>query len=306
MKTKLKATSAVLGTAVLAGLLVLAGCGGQPEVPSVVSSQLLSEPQTSSLPEPVSSFSSESSQVSSGTSEVSSSSPLISVDPANQIEGAVAASPKVDSAYFDDAVFIGDSVSNKLKLYAVRQRKTDPSFLGKAQFLTAGSLGIHNALWDVNRSDSVHPAYEGKKALLEDSVAAMKAKKVYIMLGMNDVGLYGVDDSVKSMGTLVDKILAKSPDAKIYIQTATPILDGFEGKKLNNATLTEYNQKLAQFCKENGYALVDVASAMKDEKGNLTRAYCSDYDTTNPDNQGIHFTDEGCKVWADYLYTHTV
>ena len=42
-----------------------------------------------------------------------------------------------------------------------------------------------------------------------------------------------------------------------------------------------------------------VALLLKDDEGNLKREYCSD-----PDNMGVHFTDEGCKVWIDYLRTH--
>lgn len=287
---KVKVASAVLCTAIFASLLALSGCGGNPEAPSAVSSQAVSEPVTSSEP---------ASQVTSVTSDPSS--PVTpTVTP-----GVVPESAKVDSSYFDDAVFIGDSVSRKLRLYVTNQRKTDASLLGSAQFLTAGSLGIHNALWDLNRSDAVHPEYEGQPALVQDSVAAMNAKKVYIMLGMNDIALYGIDDSVTTMGTLVDKILEKSPDAKIYIQSATPILSGFEGSKLNNAALNEYNQKLIQFCQDNGYYFVDVASVMKNEDGTLIRSYCSDYDLEKSSNQGIHFTDEGCEAWIDYLYTHT-
>ena len=26
-----------------------------------------------------------------------------------------------------------------------------------------------------------------------------------------------------------------------------------------------------------------------------------DYATSDPDAQGIHFTDEACRIWADYL-----
>ena len=52
-------------------------------------------------------------------------------------------------------------------------------------------------------------------------------------------------------------------------------------------------------CEQNGYTYLDVASVMKDSEGNLKREYCSD-----PDNMGVHFTDEGCKVWIDYLRTH--
>ena len=179
---------------------------------------------------------------STGSSQVSSSTSA-TVTPA----GALGESQRVDPSYFDDAVFIGDSVSNKLRLYVTAQRKTDASYLGKAQFLTAGSLGSHNALWDVSRKDSVHPAYEGNKSLLEDSVAAMGAKKVYIMLGMNDIGLYGVEDSITSMETLIQRILEKSPDAKIYIQSATPMMEAFETTKLK-ITIMEYNQKMLELC----------------------------------------------------------
>jgi len=35
---------------------------------------------------------------------------------------------------------------------------------------------------------------------------------------------------------------------------------------------------------------------MKDEKGNLIPEYCSD-----PEAMGIHFSDDGCKVWVEYL-----
>ena len=38
---------------------------------------------------------------------------------------------------------------------------------------------------------------------------------------------------------------------------------------------------------------------MRDENGYLYDAYCSD-----PEDMGMHFTDEGCVAWIDYLETH--
>ncbi len=295
MKKNVKITGAVLCTALLASIVALSGCGENS-----------AESQGSEVSSFSSTVSSETNSIvssaaeSTGSSEVSSSTSA-TVTPA----GALGESQRVDPSYFDDAVFIGDSVSNKLRLYVTAQRKTDASYLGKAQFLTAGSLGSHNALWDVSRKDSVHPAYEGNKSLLEDSVAAMGAKKVYIMLGMNDIGLYGVEDSITSMETLIQRILEKSPDAKIYIESATPMMEAFETTKLNNDTIMEYNQKMLELCQKKGYYFVDVASVMKDENGNLIADYCSDPYPDQSGNMGIHFTDVGCKVWIDYLYTHT-
>ena len=279
--------------ALLSSMAGLSGCGeniaeSQGSEPSSFSSES-SSMVVSSEPRPVSSVAESSAVV------------LSEVAP----DGVLTASDRVVSSYFDDAVFIGDSVSNKLRLYVTAQRQTSADYLGKAQFLTAGSLGSHNALWDISRKDAVHPSYEGKRSLLEDSVAAMGAKKVYIMLGMNDIGLYGVDDSITSMETLAQRILTKSSDAKIYVQSVTPMMEAFEQTKLNNDSIAEYNQKMLELCQKNGYYFVDVASVMKDENGNLIAEYCSDPYADQSGNMGIHFTDAGCKIWVDYLYTHT-
>ena len=58
--------------------------------------------------------------------------------------------------------------------------------------------------------------------LVEDSVKATGKHRVYIMLGMNDIAIAGIDKSVKNMEKVVDSILAKTPDALIYIQSMTP------------------------------------------------------------------------------------
>lgn len=202
-------------------------------------------------------------------------------------------------SWFDDAVFIGDSVSLKLNYYVTKQRRSDSGYMGTAQFLTSGSLGSGNALWEVS-SQSVHPTYQGKKMKLEESVPLTGAKKVYIMLGMNDVGMYGPEKSAANLETLLDKIQAKAPGVTFYVQSATPMYKGAEKKALNNTTLTEYNRLVKELCIRRGWHYVDVASVLQDGEGYLPAAYCSD-----PQGMGIHFTDTACQVWINYLRTHT-
>jgi len=257
-----------------AGLLILSGCGGNSSASSAT-------PQSA----PASSTASSAAQ-----SIVSSTvSAPVSTNPSGAAE-----------SYLDDAVFIGDSVSLKLKNYVTINRKTSAGFFGKAKFLAAGSMGSGNALKPLS-SSSIHPPYNGTKALLEDSVKAMSAKKVYIMLGMNDIALYGIDGAVTNMGKLLDNIKDKSPNAIFYVQSATPITKERQMKTLNNVNIATYDAKLSAMCKENGYYFIDIASVMRDSSGNLVKEYCSD-----PDNLGIHFTDKACQVWIDYILTHTV
>ncbi len=202
----------------------------------------------------------------------------------------------VDVSYFDNAAFVGDSVSLKLSYYAAAT-----GALGNAQFFTAGSLGSANALWEVS-DESVHPSYQGVKMTVEDCIANSGAQKVYIMLGMNDIGLYGIEDSTQNYKTLIDRILEKSPNVQIIVQSMTPMTDTSEilGESLNNDNIKVYNSKLQELCLENGWAFVDVASVMYDADGaNLNRDFCSD-----PDGLGVHFTEAGCEKWVEYLCTH--
>ena len=294
--------------AVTAVFLCMTACSSGGDTSSETYSQILSSGVVSSETSSPSSES-QSSQAVSSDAESSSSSQAESTasssggisGPDGDIPYALAQGERVSDSYFDDAVFIGDSVSLKLEKYVTAKRNSNASFFGGAQFLTAGSMGSGNALQPVS-DESIHPLYNGQKMALADSVKASGAKKVYIMLGMNDLAPYGVDGAVSNMQTLIEGILEKTPDAKIFVESATPLVaaQNFPTHKLNNSNIALYNQKMSAVCQEKGWYFVNVWSAVQDGSGNLTASYCSD-----PDSMGIHFTDSGCEVWLEYLYTHT-
>lgn len=189
----------------------------------------------------------------------------------------------VDASFFDDAVFVGDSVSLKLSYYADSSGR-----LGNAKFLVQGSYGAANAV-----SNRLLMSYQGKKLDLESAVQATGAKKLFIMLGMNDIAIYGVSKTIENWRTMLGRILEKSPDIKIYIQSMTPIYTGGEVGGLNNKRADEFNQALEAFARENGYTYIDVASYMKDSTGGLAAKYCSD--------EYVHIRTEGAKVWVSVL-----
>lgn len=200
----------------------------------------------------------------------------------------------VDASYFDDAVFVGDSVSLRLQYYC-----TSNGALGDTTFLCSGSLSATNALWDVG-SESVHPSYQGKKMLIEDGIAACGAKKVYIMLGMNNIS-FGLDNATNDMVTLMDRILEKSPDVTLIIQAVTPMTatSRIYSSSLNNDKIDQYNEAMRQICQERGWYFLDVNTQFKDENNNLVRSYCSD-----ADEMGIHFSTAAAEIWVSYLKTH--
>ena len=210
--------------------------------------------------------------------------------------GEIPESSPADPSWFDDACFIGDSITEGLRTYALT------GALGNAKFFAVRSYSTINALRPLS-DGGPHPSYQGVKMTAVDCVAKSGAKKVYIMLGTND--LYnGVDSSVKRYEQLITKILDKSPDVEIFVQSMTPMASTstYITEMLNNDNIKLYNEKLLQMCEKNGWYFLNVASVMYESSGqSLNSGFCSDKTT-----MGVHFNTSGYKQWVSYLRTHTV
>lgn len=188
----------------------------------------------------------------------------------------------VDESFFDDAVFVGDSISVKMSYYTNGR-------LGNAQFLAQTSYSVNSAV-----NDLMYTYYQGRKYQnLEDAIAATGAKKVFIMLGINDIGIHGVDRTLENWQILVDKIRQANPDIQIYIQSMTPMWSGAERRKLNNANIHACNFALRFFCEHNNCGFIDICPYLQDGSGGLAKEYCSD--------RYVHITQSGVDVWISVL-----
>ena len=180
-------------------------------------------------------------------------------------------SDPVDPAWFDDAAFVGDSVSPRNAMHA-----------------EAGSQRLPE--W---------PKGSGEHPTLPEGIAACGAKKVYLMLGMNSIS-GGVDNAAADLVTLVESILQASPEAVIFIQPTTPMIatSPRADDRLNNGTIRAYDLALSRICQERGWYYVDVARALMNENGALRGDYSGDQ------SMGIHLNFTGAAAWAEYLLTH--
>lgn len=208
--------------------------------------------------------------------------------PGKDLHGLTAAQAE---AFYSDSVFVGDSIMMHWANYMTKQRETG-SFFDGAKSLTAASLGVNNALWGIS-DQSVHPKYQGEQMQLWNSIPLTGAKKVIMMFGLNDVALYGVQNSVASYGKLINLIKTNVPDAQFYIVSSTYILKGAEKKDLKNSLLREWNNALIDFCSSNGYNFINIADALCDSDGYLLPEYCGD--------GFIHQTTAARVVWAELL-----
>ena len=193
-------------------------------------------------------------------------------------------SAAVDDSYFDDAVFIGDSRTEGFMLYA------GPS---GADYLTAVGLMVDTIFTQpyIKQGD--------KKVTVMDALAGMEFSKVYIMLGVNELGWVYSSIFQEYYGRIIDRIREINPDAIIYIESILPVSAEKSEKDsvYNNPRIDEFNQLLKDLAAEKEVYYLNVAEAVADETGCLPAEGTFD---------GVHLKPDYCKLWKEYLTTHTI
>ena len=192
-------------------------------------------------------------------------------------------SGQVADSYFDDAAFIGDSRTQGLQLYTGLQNATFYATQGlmvdtffSKKFVKAG----------------------GGKITIPDAMKNQTFKKVYIMLGVNELGWAYEKVFIQKYGEVVDKVKELQPDAKIYVQSILPVTKAkSDGDAIyNNTKISRYNELIEQMCREKGVTYLHVADAVGLDNGALPAGSATD---------GVHLNREYCYKWLDYLKTHT-
>lgn len=77
------------------------------------------------------------------------------------------------------------------KTITIACSKKIPNFSEITRFLCEGSYGVGHALEPISDS-SLHPVYGGEQCYIWDAVKKMGAKKVFILFGLNDISIWGV------------------------------------------------------------------------------------------------------------------
>lgn len=214
--------------------------------------------------------------------EVSSS------EPEQKNCGLLGETERVRSEYFNDAVFIGDSITTGISLYDIMPNAK-----------VFASTGIN--LQSINTAQVINNPDGGDKLTILQALEKSDAEKIYVMLGANGLAFLGAESTVDLYKAFIEKIKEIKPNAIIYVQSIFPIhekkfAERYKGN-LTNETVDETNKLLIKMSEELGVYFVNPAEIFKDETGGLM-------DEVTPD--GLHFNSEYYTKWMDYLKTHAV
>ena len=199
--------------------------------------------------------------------------------------GPVPESEAVEDTYFQDTVFLGDSRTEGFHLYS--GLKTGTCLYGVGA--TVESVFTKKA-W---------PADGKEKVPLLDALAETECGRVYLMLGINELGWSKKETFHDQYAKVIDRIREDHPDVEIILQTILPVSakQDAKGSHVNNERIGVYNGVIRALAEEKDCALVDVAEALTGEDGCLPQ---------NLTFEGVHLNTAGCRIWLEYLRTHSV
>ena len=182
---------------------------------------------------------------------------------------------------FDETVaFIGDSRTQGFLMYAGLKDVVDYTHIG---------LMVDTAVTKKFIKTST-----GEEVTLLEDMKNRDIQKVYIMLGINELGWSYSQVFVNDYAELIRKIKEIKPNCEVYLQSIIPVTKEKSDSDdiYNNTKIAEYNRLIKDLATTENGKYLDVKSVVVDSSGNLPSSASTD---------GIHINKTCCLKWLDYI-----
>ncbi len=228
---------------------------------------------------------SSSSQSSSSSSKQSSSSKTQSSSKAESHSSTPQSSSSSDGdgqtlptnynkEFFEDDLFIGDSIFTGLYLY---------SYIDKAN--VAAKVGY-------TPNGALTTAFDEKNLSAVDYAKQRQPKRIFILIGSNAIG-NGLDSLKNSYSNLLSTLISELPDTTICCISLTPTARVTDYTNIKNSDIVAMNDYLKQQCKALGLGFYDLYSSVSDSQGYFLTEYA--------EVDGMHFKPITYKVLLSAL-----
>lgn len=191
----------------------------------------------------------------------------------------------VDTDYFDDAVFIGNSRMQGFILYC-----------GVPELTSYTSVGMTVKSYFTKEDFTVNGVAMTAAQALENTP---DFRKVYIKLGINELGWVSTEQFITAYDEIIEHIYSCNPNAIIYVISVLPFAESAIEKDpvLNMDKVREYNEAIQDMCASYGACYLDVSSVFMGEDGYMPYDYSFD---------GVHINVASIQLWLNYLLEHAI
>ena len=189
----------------------------------------------------------------------------------------------VDRKYFDDALFIGDSRTVGIMEYGG---------LENATFFADSGMSVYGLAFKKISVPGIG------KVTFEQLLNQKKFAKIYVMLGLNELG-YRFDATEQKYKDTVARIRELQEDAVIYLCANMHVTEeqSEQDAIYNNTNVNKMNNMIAGLEDKETIFYIDVNELFDDETGSLSGEYSSD---------AFHVYGKYYVDWVDWLCTKAI
>lgn len=193
----------------------------------------------------------------------------------------------VTEDYFNDAVFIGDSRTVGLFEYGGIEERAD--------FCAKISLTIYN----VFTTPLVKDEETGRKITAEEALMKKQYGKVYLMLGINELGTGTTETFMEEYKKVIARLEELQPNATIFVEGIMRVTGSKNEADpiFNNTNINEKNVEIAKLADNKRVFYIDVNEVICDEKGDLNSEYTGDE---------VHLKAQYYALWKQFLLEHGI
>lgn len=174
---------------------------------------------------------------------------------------------------FDHSAILGSSTTQGLYMYGTFP---EPDYY----YHTSLTLdGLYDTIMD------------GADKPIMEALGDKQYDQIFLSFGLNELG-WSLNGFLDHYTQVIDSIREKQPQAVIYIESILPVGPQTSARNrfnVNQQTINEFNDALAQFAMTHGAYFIDVSTGLKDVHGFLPDDISTD---------GIHLNPEGCARWT--------
>ena len=136
-----------------------------------------------------------------------------------------------------------------------------------------------------------------KKITVLQAASKGNYDRIFIMLGINELGWAYESVFIETYKTLIDALKTAQPSAEIYVQSIIKVSSEKSQKDAiyNNPAIDRYNALIQAMTQEMDVHFIDLNEVLSDEKGNLFSDASFD---------GVHLKPAYCQKWLAYLITY--
>ena len=180
--------------------------------------------------------------------------------------------------YYNDSLFIGDSVIRMLRNYLNPRMKKDPEYFKGVRFFAEYNFRLSTAASEkLSTSEkTVNLVYKGKNRTMYQIAEIFKPPKIILLLGCNDSLHKKMEAGLENVRKIVTLMPEYSEGTQVIFLPLPPVTQKYEKRKHCKAIWEEFNERLKGVCEETGALFIDTTAVLTDEEGFMKKGISSD------------------------------